>query len=53
MNFIDESIKLTRYYVNIESNVLHQFESYLERLFCIYIFCYLRETGELKIDLEI
>lgn len=53
MNFIDESIKLTRYYVNIESNVLHHFEFYLERLFCIYIFCSLRETDGLNLYLEI
>ena len=38
--------------VTIESNVLHQFESYLQRLFCINILWSLRKRGRLKIDIE-
>ena len=38
------------HFVTIKSNVLYQFESYLEPLSCMNISCLLRETGALKID---
>ena len=40
-------------YVTIESNVLHQFESYSQRLSCMNILCSLRKRGILKIVFEI
>ena len=40
-------------YVTIESNVLHQFESYSQRLSCMNILCSLRERGRLKRDFDI
>ena len=39
-------------YVTIESNVLHQFESYSQRLSCMNILCSLRKRGILKMSLK-
>ena len=40
-------------YVTIESNVLHQLESYLQLSSCMNILCSLHRKGGLKIDIEI
>ena len=38
--------------ITVMSIVLHQYESYLQRLFCMNIICSLCKRGGLKIDIE-